>query len=211
MLEFDKAFETVLNSAVRGGSERVDFSEALNRVLAEDVASDMDMPPFDKSAMDGYACRRADLGGELTVLEIIAAGGVPGKTIGPNQCSKIMTGAMVPDGADCVVMKEYVEAVGENTIRFTGDGTRDNICLKAEDIKTGDVVLRKGVMVGPEHIAVLASVGCTQPSVFRRPSVAVIATGSEDPEVLLQTGEYVHATGQRRLGKHLGRLLEGGG
>jgi molybdopterin molybdotransferase len=184
MLTFDKAFETALNSAHRLDTERVDFRSALGRILAEDVISDIDIPPFDKSAMDGYACRRADLSNELVVIEIIPAGSVPQKTIEANQCSKIMTGAMVPEGADCVVMKEYVEEVSSNTIRFIEGKTADNICHKAEDINTGDSVLNKGAIIAPQHIAVLASVGNTQPLVAKRPEVAVIATGSElvDPQ-----------------------------
>jgi molybdopterin molybdotransferase len=179
MLTFENAFDTALNAAHQRDTERVDFRSALGRILAEDVVSDMDIPPFDKSAMDGYACRRGDLGHELVVIEIIPAGSVPQKTIGPGQCSKIMTGAMVPEGADCVVMKEYVEEVTGNTIRFIEEKTADNICRKAEDINTGDRVLNKGIMIAPQHIAVLASVGNTQPLVAKRPQVAVIATGSE--------------------------------
>lgn len=184
MLAFEKAFETALNAAQWLGAERVDFRSALGRILAEDVVSDMDIPPFNKSAMDGYACRRADLGKEVAVIEIIPAGSTPQKTIRANQCSKIMTGAMVPEGADCVVMKEYVnEGVGD-TIRFIGEETRDNICYKAEDIRAGDRVLNKGVIIAPPQIAVLASVGNTKPLVAKRPEVAVIATGSElvDPQ-----------------------------
>jgi len=152
--------------------------------LAEDVKSDMDIPPFDKSAMDGFACRRADLGNELTVVEIIPAGHVPQKPIETNQCSKIMTGSMVPNGADCVIMKEYVESASENTIRFVGEKTSDNICQKGEDIRAGDIVLRKGTVLKPQHIAVLASVGNTEPVVSKKPNVTVIATGSElvDPK-----------------------------
>lgn len=179
MLPFDKAFETVLNSAGRLGTERIDFRFALGRILAEDIESDMDIPPFHKSAMDGYACQRADLSNELAVVEIIAAGSVPQKTIETNQCSKIMTGAMIPDGADCVIMKEYIDCPTENTICFIGDKTNDNICRKAEDVKTGDVVLNEGVKIEPQHIAVLASVSSTQPLVVKKPVVAVIATGSE--------------------------------
>ena len=184
MLTFDKALETVLNSACRLDTERVDLSDILGRVLAEDVRSDMDIPPFNKSAMDGYACRRTDLNNELTVVEIIAAGSVPQNNIEINQCSKIMTGAMVPDGADCVIMVEYVEETAKDSIRFIGEKTADNICLQAEDIKTGDLVLSKGIIVRPQHIAVMASVGNTHPLVAKRPDVAVIATGSElvDPE-----------------------------
>ena len=184
MLSFKKALEFVLDSAVQLEAERIEFDSALGRLLAEDVRSDMDIPPFNKSAMDGYACRRADLGNELTVIETISAGAIPQKNIESNQCSKIMTGAMVPDGVDCVVMIEYVEQASDNAIRFVGEKTADNICRKAEDIKAGDVVLEKGVKLEPQHIAVLASVGSTQPLVVKRPEVAVIATGSElvDPQ-----------------------------
>lgn len=101
MITFEEALEIVLNHAGLLEPETIDFTESLGRVLAEDVVSDMDMPPFDKSAMDGYACRRSDLHNELEVLEVIAAGQVPGFEVGPNQCSKIMTGSMIPNGADC--------------------------------------------------------------------------------------------------------------
>ncbi len=87
ILKFDDAFEIVMDSARRLGTERVDIDRALNRVLAEDIASDMDIPPFNKSAMDGFACRRSDLANELTVIETIPAGFPPKKTIGQNQCS----------------------------------------------------------------------------------------------------------------------------
>lgn len=179
MLPFEKALEIVLTSSHQLDTERIEFGCALSRVLAEDVKSDMDIPPFNKSAMDGYACRREDMGNELSVIETIAAGVVPQKVVGINQCSKIMTGAMVPGGSDCVIMKEYVDCLAENAIRFTGDKTNDNICQKAEDIKAGDTVLRKGIKLKSQHIAVLASAGNTQPLVSKRPNVTVIATGSE--------------------------------
>ena len=179
MILFEKALDTVLSSALPRGTERVGIIDVANRILAEDVKSDTDIPPFNKSAMDGFACRRTDLANELTVVETIPAGYVPKKVVGANQCSKIMTGAMVPDGADCVIMKEYVESLTEDTIRFVGEKTSDNICQKAEDIRAGDVVLHKGIRLRPQHIAVLASVGNTQPLVSKRPNVAVIATGSE--------------------------------
>lgn len=171
--------DTVLSSARPLGVESVAITDAVNRVLAEDVTSDMDMPPFNKSAMDGYACRRADLQNELTVIETIPAGYAPAKSVGPNQCSKIMTGAVVPEGADCVVMKEYVETPTDTTIRFVGKETKDNICIKGEDIESGDIVLRKGTLLKPQHIAVLASVGHAKPLVSKMPRVGIIATGSE--------------------------------
>src|SRR4030042_1704813 len=158
-------------SAARLGTERVSIIDngALNRVLREDVASDIDIPPFDKSAMDGFACRRADLGNELTVIETIAAGWTPKKMIGRNQCARIMTGAVVPDGADCVIMVEYAERTGENGIRFTGDSTEDHIRRKGEDAKKGDVVLHAGELIRAQHIAVLASVGGVEPLVSGGP------------------------------------------
>ena len=179
MIKFDDAFEIMMGSARRLGMERVGIERALNRVLAEDVASDIDMPPFNKSAMDGFACRRADLANELTIIETIPAGLVPKKVIEQNQCAKIMTGAVVPEGADCVIMVEYTKSVGENRIRFTGSSTEENICLKGEDIKKGDVVLRAGCRISAQHIAVLASHGWVKPLVSLQPKVGIIATGDE--------------------------------
>ncbi len=179
MLSFEEALGVVLNSAGGRPRERVDIRQAANRVLAEDVGSDMDIPPFNKSAMDGYACRRADLARELTVVETIPAGYRPTKSVGPAQCVKIMTGGMVPEGADCVVMKEYVETAAENAIRFAGGQTADNICRKAEDVSAGQIVLPKGIVLKSHHIAVLASVGHTRPLVSRRPRIGIMATGNE--------------------------------
>jgi molybdopterin molybdotransferase len=129
--------------------------------------------------MDGFACRRADVEHELTIIETIPAGLQPKKTIGPNQCSRIMTGAVVPEGADCVIMVEYTEPTSDNKVRFTGGQTDDNIRLKGEDIKNGDIVLQSGHMISARHIAMLASLGCTKPLVAVKPRVGVIATGDE--------------------------------
>jgi molybdopterin molybdotransferase len=179
VLPFEKALDTVLKSARPIGTECVGIAEAANRVLAEDVKSDTDIPPFNKSAMDGFACRRADLAHELEVVETIPAGVAPTQSVGPNQCAKIMTGSVVPEGADCVVMKEFIETPTENTIRFAREWTADNICLKGEDVRAGQIVLPKGTLLKPHHIAVLASVGQARPMVSRRPTVGIMATGSE--------------------------------
>jgi molybdopterin molybdotransferase len=195
VVSFEEAFEIVMISAHRLGTERVSIIEngALNRVLREDVASDIDIPPFNKSTMDGFACRRADLGNELTVIETVAAGSVPKRAIGRNQCARIMTGAVVPEGADCVIMVEYAERTGENRIRFTGDSTEDHIRRKGEDAKKGDVVIRAGELIRAQHIAVLASVGWVEPLVSARPRVGIITTGSE----IVEPGEKP-AAGQIR-------------
>jgi molybdopterin molybdotransferase len=188
MIELKEALQIVLCSARLLASEHTDICQALNRILAEDVISDIDMPPFDKAVVDGYACCRADLANTLTIIETIQAGVPPTRAIGPNQCAKIMTGAAVPQGADCVIMIEHTENVGENTIRYRGKQTPDNICRKGEDIKLEEVVLKKGTRIRPQHIAVAASVGHTQPLVAKRPRVAIIATGDELVKPALKPG-----------------------
>jgi molybdopterin molybdotransferase len=179
MLPFDEALKIVLDSAHKLGSERVDIAQATNRILAEDVESDMDIPPRDRAVFDGYACRRQDLANELKIIETIRAGMPPKKTIGPNQCAKIMTGATVPRRADCVFMVEFTENSTAGTVRFTGEKTDDNIRPQGRDIKTGQVVLRSGTRIRPQDIAVLATVGHAEILVARKPTVGIIATGDE--------------------------------
>ncbi|MHC4266092.1 MAG: molybdopterin molybdotransferase MoeA [Planctomycetota bacterium] len=179
MIAFEQALDIVLEMVKPLDKERVDIKKSLNRILAEDVISDIEMPPFDKSAMDGFACRRADLANNLTIIETIPAGYVPKKKISKDKCAKIMTGAVVPEGTDCVIMVEYTESISDDQIRFTGESTADNICSRAEDVKKGDIVLAKGMRIKPQHIAVLAAVGCTEPLVSCQPKVGVIATGDE--------------------------------
>jgi len=179
MITFHEALKTVKHATKKLEKEHIDISDCLNRVLAEDVCSDMCIPPFNKSAMDGYACKKSDLKENLEVLEVVAAGTAPSLSIGDKQCSKIMTGAMVPDGADTVIMVEHTEEINNNLIRFTKEDSKSNICIKGEDIEENDVVLSKGTRLKSQHISVLATVGCAKPLVYKQPKVATIATGSE--------------------------------
>ena len=179
MLPFDDALRIALEHARTTGTERVPLYEATGRVLAEEVVADRDVPPFDKSAMDGFACRRVDLGRELAVIETIPAGVMPSKTVGPGECAKIMTGAPAPDGADMVFVVEESEVVRDERVRFTGSESRNNIIPRAEDFTAGDRLLVPGVLLRPDHIAVLATAGVPEPLVGRRPRVGVIATGDE--------------------------------
>jgi molybdopterin molybdotransferase len=179
MITFEEAYNIVISTAKVTGTEEVLLEKSLGRVLASDVYSDMDMPPFHRSAMDGYACRRADLENELEVIETIAAGEMPSKTVGVNQCTKIMTGASLPVGADCVIMFEHTKVTGENRVRFTEKGTADNYARKGEDIKKGELVMSKGTVLKPQHIALIASVGCHKPVVSKQVRIGVISTGSE--------------------------------
>jgi molybdopterin molybdotransferase len=185
MIQFEEALEIISKYAVLLASEKIKLEESAGRVLAVDVFSDMDMPPFDKSAVDGYACRRDDLQKELKVLETIPAGKVPTKIIGAGECSKLMTGGMLPEGADTVIMVEDVEITGPDTVRFVGARTAPNYCTKAEDIRQGEKVLDKGTLIRPQEIAVLASVGCAIPEVSKQPRIGIISTGDE----LVEPGE----------------------
>ena len=179
MIAFEKAFKLVISSAKPALTEQVTLLNALNKVLAEDIFSDIDMPPFNKSAMDGYACRREDIKNDLEIVDEIPAGTIPSKTIGRNQCARIMTGAMVPEGADFVIMKEHIEEIAQNLMHCNRETSKANICYAAEDVKAGSLVLKKGEVISPSSIAILASVGCSHPLVFKMPSVAIISTGNE--------------------------------
>ena len=179
MIELENALHVVLGTAAVLKAENVVLQQSLGRVLAEDVFSDTDMPPFNKSAVDGYACRRADLAGDLEVIETIPAGHNPSKIIATGTCSKIMTGSPVPEGADIVIMVEDTQETGQNRIRFVREKSGSNICLKAEDVKQGQLVLPKGTLIRPQEMAVMASVGCTNPLVSMKPVVGIISTGDE--------------------------------
>ncbi len=198
MVLFEDALSIVIGQATVPESGRVSLSASAGRVLAEDIFSDMEMPPFDKSAVDGYACRMGDIAplpspgkepgtsdaglwksATLAVIETIPAGKIPLTTVGPRECSKIMTGAMVPRGADCVVMVEDAVETTADTVRFTRFPRAKNICYKGEDIRLGDPVLSKGTKIAPSHVAVLASVGAVTPMVYNQPRVGIISTGDE--------------------------------
>lgn len=197
MISYEEALKLVLQNAHPLGTETVDFETSLDNVLAEDIVSDMDMPPFDKSAMDGYACRREDLKNELEIIEVIPAGRWPEKKVGKNQCSKIMTGAPLPRGADTVIMIEQVKEVAGNKIVFTHESTKSNVCPLGDDVRTGDTVLKKGTLVKARHIPVLASVGATSIKVFKRPRVAVVSTGNElvEPEMKPRLSQIRNSNG----------------
>ncbi len=212
MIKFEEAYNLVKSIDLKLETTKLKLNEALNYVLAEDVHSDMNMPPFNKSAMDGYACREVDLANELEVIEIIPAGKTPEKTIGENQCAKIMTGAMIPPGADCVIIVEDTEELAGNKIRYTkpvpeinvcqvevANKPNVNICYIGEDIKTGDVVLQKGTLIKAQHIAIMASVGYTEVLVHRKPKVAVIPTGDEivEPHIKPDVSQIRNSNGSQ--------------
>ncbi len=185
MITLEKAFEIVMGVSSRTGIETISFRDASGRILAADVRSDMDMPPFNRAAVDGYACRRSDLDSELAITEVIRAGREPLKKIEKDLCSKIMTGAIIPEGADFVFMVEDSKILPSGKVIYNGKPLKPNMSHKGEDVKTGDIVLRKGKLLKPQDIAVLAAVGCVSVKVSEKVRIAVLSTGDE----LVEPGE----------------------
>jgi molybdopterin molybdotransferase len=184
----DSAAELILGHVAPLESEVVALSAALDRTLAQDVLSPIDLPPWDNSAMDGYAVRSADLTGdpphELHIVEEIAAGAFPSVTIAPGQCAKIFTGAPLPDGADGVIRQEDTTTLDAQHVRI--NETRDagrNIRSRGEDVRTGDTVLHAGVILEPAHLGMLAAVAAFDVPVYRRPLVAILGSGNEIADV----------------------------
>ena len=200
MIKLEDAVVNILKFARTGEGERINLDSALYRVLAEDVFSDMDMPPFNKSAMDGFACRICDIDRELEIIETIPAGKNPQNKIGPGQCAKIMTGAPVPEGADCVIMIEDTE-VTDGKIKIPYQPDKSNICYLGEDIRKGDLVLQKGTQLMPQHISVLAATGQIKPVVYLQPLIAVMVSGDEivEPHIKPENSKIRNSNGYQLL------------
>ncbi|RLD82301.1 MAG: molybdopterin molybdenumtransferase MoeA [Bacteroidetes bacterium] len=188
MIRIEEAYKLVTGAVEPMDTEIIDIKDSLYRVLAEDIVSDVDMPPFDKSAMDGYACRQEDLDQALSVIETIPAGKAPEKEVGKGDCSEIMTGAPLPKGADCVIMVEHTEKDTNGKVIFTGKGTKANIAYQAEDVSKGDILIPAGTYIEPQHIAILAACGYAKPKVAVKPRVGIISTGDEIVEPSEQPG-----------------------
>lgn len=166
-----------------GSTERVELGRASGRILAAPLLADDDQPPFPRSTRDGYACRAAEASAHiaLPIAGSTHAGQAPAGPLLPNAAWEIMTGAAVPEGADCVVMIEHVEKDGD-TIRMLPSRTisaGENVVPKGAQARAGDEQLSPGVRLGPAQIALAASCGHSSLEVFTRPRVAILATGDE--------------------------------
>ena len=168
-------------------SEDISLLQANGRVLASDVVSDRDVPPFARAGMDGYAVRAEDTFGAsryepkpLRVVQKVYTGQVPSRPVGAGEAAEIATGAPMPDGADAVVMVEETERGGDDEVRvFTPVYPRQNVGRQASDIVRDQVVLRAGDVLNPSRIGAMAAFGLTHATVYRRPSVAILSTGNE--------------------------------
>ena len=206
------AQKCILESIKKFDVETVGLEQSLGRILAADVRANRDLPPYDVSAMDGYAVRSADLAklpAPLAIIEDIKAGDMPTKTVRAGQCVRIMTGAPVSEGADAVIRVEDTELVSDKKVQINVAVKPGNdIRLQGEGMRNGDVVLTAGTEITPGVIGVLATVKCAQVPVSRRPRVAILSTGNEledidepvDPNKIPNSNSYALMAQVQALG-----------
>ncbi len=183
MITVDEALAAVLGRVRTLGAEATPLAKAVSRILRAAVVADRDLPPFNRAAMDGFAVRSADVsveGTRLNVVGEIRAGVWPDRALGSGEAMRIMTGAPVPEGADAVIQVERTAMAGADEVLLGAVvAAGQNIVPRGSEAPRGSELLRPGLRLGPAHLAVLASVGVTEPVVSRRPRVAVIVTGDE--------------------------------
>ncbi len=206
----------VLDATTTLGCEKVGLLDALGRVLGEDIIAPRANPPWNNSAMDGFAVRWEDIKkeheitkpAELTIIEDVQAGQVATKIVGPGEAIRIMTGAPVPDGADTVVRVEYTEP-SENGVRiFQPEPQGANIRLKGEDVMEGECIIPKGTQLRPGEIGMLAILAKSFVLVHQRPRIAILSTGDEladldekfDEHKIVNSNSYGIAAGVQEAG-----------
>ncbi len=210
MASVDEALDMILSTVNVLDRQNKPLLKCLGQALAEDIIAPINVPSFDNSAMDGYAVRADDVataGREtpvfLRIIGEVAAGQVPEAKIGPGMAVRIMTGAPLPDGADTVVPFEYTDEpacmdrlrVGSKIGVLASLPRGSNIRRAGEDIRSGEIVVRKGTLLRPAHIGVLASIGRRAVPVIRRPVVGILATGNElvAPGLALPAGKIYNS------------------
>lgn len=192
-IPFADALSLALNAtAPLSRTEHVVLGAADSRVVAHDVVSAMDVPPFDRSAMDGYAIRIATVStGQYKCIGVVFTGEVFPRELQPGECVEIATGAPVPAGTDAVVMVEDTARVGDDVVVKTTVTPRQNIGARAADISVGSIIVSRGQVMTPSRIGALAATGHTSVEVIARPSVAILSTGNEviEPGLPLAPGQ----------------------
>jgi molybdopterin molybdotransferase len=214
MIIFEKAEPLILSSTKPLGFDRCTIGNALDTVCGENISLDRPMPSFDKSTMDGFACRKADIDQPLELIEVIQAGKESSCEIKQGQCAQIMTGAAIPHGADWVFIKENSKLLPHGKVFCTQVGGTSNISKQGSDAAMGDVIIQEGEIIGPAHIPLLASVGKSELRIFQRPRVNHFATGTElfeiDKTCLGIQGNYLGILGDDLdlLSSHINKALE---
>jgi molybdopterin molybdotransferase len=202
LLSVEEALKRILDGVEPMPAESVPIAAAAGRTLATPLAARLTQPPFDASAMDGYAVRAADIGrlpATLTVIGQAAAGHPFAGSVGPGQAVRIFTGAAVPSGADAIVIQEDVARDGASISVREGASEGSNIRTKGFDFRAGDALLEAGRRIGPREVSLAAAMGYGELPVRRRPRIAVLATGDE----LVQPGGSL-GPGQIIASNHLG-------
>lgn len=211
-LSVSNAQQYVLDHMTTLDVEPVGLEHSLGRVLAEDVRANRDLPPYDVSAMDGYALRSVDLvqlPATLAIIEDIRAGDMPDKTVQSGQCARIMTGAPIPPGADAVIRVEDTQALADEHVQINvAVKSGNDIRVQGEGMRNGDVVLAAGTEITPGVVGVLATVKAAQLRVVRRPRVAILSTGNEledmdepvDPNKIPNSNSYALMAQLQALG-----------
>lgn len=196
------ASERILAGIAPVATERVPLRDALGRVLAADVRSPIEHPPWDNSSMDGYAVRATDVEGasadapvKLRVMETVRAGTHPTHAVNPGTAIRIMTGAPIPHGADSVIRVEDTDHGETHVAIHDARDARRNIRPRGEDLRIDDIAVEGGSVIGPAQLGVLASVGAATVDVYRRPRVAVLTSGDELVDVdefdMVRRGERI--------------------
>lgn len=186
-LMLEEALELILSRGKKiDECEEIALWDVVGRVLAEDVVAQRNQPPFPRSPLDGYAVRSSDIKGAsreypvtLTVIAEVDAGHVVQEMVGEGEAIRIMTGAPIPDGADCIIGQEDTD-YGESRVNVYEEVEAwQNYCFEGEDYRAGTILLKKGTVLGSAEAGILASLGLTRVCVYRRPRIAVITTGDE--------------------------------
>jgi len=205
VIELEEASRIIERVAPRSSIETVPLEKALGRALLRDVLSPIDSPPFDKSAMDGFAIRLRDSAASFRIVDMVAAGRAPQRELAAGECVRIMTGAMLPPGAGRVIRKELVEET-QGSIRVLGSEKDDNVIPRGANLRAGDPVLRPRVL-SPQDIGILAASGFAAVEVGVPPAIGIISTGSEirSPGETLRPGE-IYNSNATQLGAQLDRM-----
>lgn len=186
-ISVEQAMEQILQyTPVINETEEVELNKAGGRILTQDMVAEFNNPPFDRSPVDGYACKAEDLAGassehpvKLKVMEEIDAGQYSERVVESGQAVRIMTGAAIPKGCDCCIFQEDTD-YGEETVEIYREVKQwDNYCFAGEDFKKGTTLLKKGTHIGYVEAAVLAGMGAAKVPVYRRPKVVLLTTGDE--------------------------------
>ena len=186
MISVEKALKTILASARLMGTEKINILDAQRRAIAENIYAGRDIPSVDNSAMDGYALRAADTRGAtpkkpvwFKIIEEIPAGKIPRKKLRSKEAARIMTGAIIPGGADAVIRQENTRREGNLVAVLTPVARKTDIRFAGEDVRKGELVIHKNSVMGAAQIGMLAALGKKSALVYKKPRVAIMATGDE--------------------------------